>query len=148
MHVFGVAFSPSGATLATAAHRHPKSANTVRIWDMTGTLLANLSASPSLCIDALAAVDGLCSENPVPGSAGRTCHLLPSALAANERMERFYCTIKASTGGKCFLLLQQQRDSFERLASWRWQKRGRQRSSLPISSRVARQTLYALLKKR
>jgi hypothetical protein len=33
-HVFGVAFSPSGATLATAAHRHPKSANTVRIWDM------------------------------------------------------------------------------------------------------------------
>jgi hypothetical protein len=63
-------------------------------------------------------------------------------------MERFYCTIKASTGGKCFLLLQQQRDSFERLASWRWQKRGRQRSSLPISSRVARQTLYALLKKR
>src|SRR5437870_3713948 len=34
MHVFGVAFSPFGATLATAAHRHPKSTNTVRIWDM------------------------------------------------------------------------------------------------------------------
>src|SRR5262249_53765812 len=33
MHVFGIAFSPVEATLATAAHRHPQSPNTVRIWD-------------------------------------------------------------------------------------------------------------------